>query len=386
MKIAVIGCGYWGPNLIRNFSQLDKVEELYCCDLDNKRLDRVTNLFPMVKGVRDYQELLKMPDLDGVAIATPVYSHFPLAKEFLEQGKHVLVEKPLTHSLETSLELIKVAEKNNRIIMVGHTFEYTAAVHKIKEIVESGELGKILYISCTRVNLGLFQNDINVVWDLAPHDISIILYVLGEFPVSVNCQGKAHFKSELQDVAITTLNFRNGLIAFVHNSWLDPKKIRKMTIVGTRKMLVYDDIEAQEKIKIYDKGLEIPPYYDTFAEFHFSYRSGDTYSPRIEEYEPLRKQCGTFLECIKKEIYPPTDGHNGMRVVAILEASSKSLKQAGKEIPLRLSKEEKPIPKNGYGYPLFSKVPLKNKRETPLSVLQKKGAAQTKRSVMALEV
>ncbi len=375
MKIAVIGCGYWGPNLIRNFSQLNKVDELYCCDQDWKNLDRVMNLFPSVKGVRDYRELLKMPDLDGVAIATPVYSHFPLAKEFLEQGKHVLVEKPLAHSLEACMELIKVAEEKNRIIMVGHTFEYAAAVHKIKEIVESGELGKILYISCTRVNLGLFQNDINVVWDLAPHDISIILYVLSEFPFSVNCQGKAHFKSELEDVATTTLNFKSGLIAFIHNSWLDPKKIRKITIVGTRKMLAYDDIEAQEKIKIYDKGLEIPPYYDTFAEFHYSYRSGDTYSPRIDEYEPLRKQCGTFLECIKTEMYPPTDGHNGMRVVAILEASSKSLRQAGREIPLRLPKEKKPIRNNGYGYPIFSKVPLKNKMETPLKVIQKKGAA-----------
>ncbi len=375
MKIAVIGCGYWGPNLVRNFSQLNKVDELYCCDLDSKKLDRVTNLFPSVKGVRDYKELVKMPDLDGVVIATPVYSHFPLAKEFLEQGKHVLVEKPLTHSLKTSMELIKVAEEKNRILMVGHTLEYTAAVNKIKEIVASGELGKILYVRCTRVNLGLFQNDINVVWDLAPHDISIILYVLGEFPGSVNCQGKAHFKSELEDVATTTLNFKNGLIAFIHNSWLDPKKIRKITLVGTRKMLVYDDIEVQEKIKIYDKGLEIPPYYDTFAEFHFSYRSGDTYSPRIDEYEPLRKECDIFLECIKKEICPPTDGYTGLRVVAILEASSKSLKQAGRKVTLRLPKEEKSFQLKGKGYPDFSKVPLENKILTPLKALEKKRVA-----------
>ena len=196
MKIAVIGCGYWGPNLIRNFTQLNKVDELYCCDLDPKRLERVKTLFPSVKETQDYRELLKMPDLDGAVIATPVFSHYPLAKEFLEQGTHVMVEKPLTHSLDSGLNLIKLAEEKNRILMVGHTFEYTAAVNKIKEIVECGELGKVLYVSCTRVNLGLFQKDINVVWDLAPHDISIILYVLGEFPVSVNCQGKAHFKSE----------------------------------------------------------------------------------------------------------------------------------------------------------------------------------------------
>ena len=374
MKIAVLGCGYWGPNLIRNFYQLNKVDELFCCDPDPKRLERVKNLIPSVRAIQDYKELLEMRDLDGVVIATPVNSHYPLAKVFLEHGKHVLVEKPLTHSQESSLELIKVAEEKKRILMVGHTFEYTAAVNKIKEIVESGELGKILYVSCTRVNLGLFQNDINVVWDLAPHDISIILYVLGEFPVSVNCKGKAHFKSDLEDVAITTLNFKNGLIAFIHNSWLDPKKIRKTTIVGTRKMLVYDDIEVQEKIKIYDKGLEIPPYYDTFAEFHFSYRSGDTYSPRIDEYEPLRKQCDTFLECIKKEIRPPSDGYNGLRVVSILEAASKSLKRAGKETPLRLPKEKKNVHLNGNGYPVFLKVPLKNKTETSLRVLGKRGS------------
>ena len=195
--------------------------------------------------------------------------------------------------------------------------------------------------------MALFQNDINVVWDLAPHDISIILYVLDEFPVSLNCQGKAHFKPEIEDVATTTLNFKNSLIAFIHNSWLDPKKIRKTTIVGTRKMLVYDDLELQEKIKIYDKGLEIPPYYDTFAEFHFSYRSGDTYSPRIEDYEPLRKQCDIFLECIKKENPPPSDGNNGLRVVAILEAASKSLKQDGRQIPVCLPKEKKTSPSNG---------------------------------------
>jgi predicted dehydrogenase len=369
MKIAVIGCGYWGPNLVRNFSQLNKVDELYTCDLDPKRLERVTNLFPSAKGVSDYKELLKMPDLDGAVIATPVHSHYSLARDFLEHGKHVLVEKPLTHSLESSLDLSKKAEEKKRILMVGHTFEYTAAVNKIKEIVESGELGKILYVNCTRVNLGLFQTDINVVWDLAPHDISIILYVLDEFPVSVNCQGKDHFKAEVEDVATTTLNFKNSLIAFIHNSWLDPKKIRKTTIVGTRKMLVYDDLESEEKIKIYDKGLEIPPYYDSFAEFQFSYRAGNTYSPRIEDYEPLRKQCDIFLECIKNENPPPSDGNNGLRVVAILEAASKSLKQAGRQIPISLPKEKKKDRLNGNGYPVYSKGPRKNKMDTPLKVL-----------------
>jgi len=193
----------------------------------------------------------------------------------------------------------------------------------------------VLYISSIRVNLGLFQPDINVVWDLAPHDISIILYLLGETPVSVNSQGKAHFQPDIEDVATTTLNFKNGIIAFIHNSWLDPNKIRKTTIVGTKKMLVYDDIESQEKIKIYDKGVDVPPYYDTYADFQFSYRYGDIYSPRIQDYEPLKKECDHFLGCIQKGMCPLSDGYSGLRVVSILEAASKSLKLSGKAVPLR---------------------------------------------------
>jgi predicted dehydrogenase len=340
MKIAVIGCGYWGPNLVRNYVQSNKVQELFCCDLDSKRLARMKNLYPSVTILTDYRELFDIPDLDGVAIATPVASHHPIARDFLSRDKHVYIEKPVTHSYETALELVNLAEERRRVLMVGHTFEYTAAVNKIKEIVESGELGKILYISCTRVNLGLFQSDINVVWDLAPHDISIILYIMGETPVSVNSQGKAHFKPGIEDVATTTLNYRNGIIAFIHNSWLDPNKIRRTTIVGSRKMLVYDDIENQEKIKIYDKGVEVPPYYDTFADFQFSYRYGDIYSPRIDDYEPLRKVCDHFLDCVREGKIPHTDGYNGLRVVSILEAASKSLKQSGKAISIQ-------TPKNG---------------------------------------
>ena len=338
MKVAVIGCGYWGPNLVRNFLQSNKVQELICCDLDSNRLDRMKNLYPSVRVLTDYKDILEMPDLDAVAIATPVKTHYPLAKEFLSKGKHVFIEKPFTHSTETALELIELAEERQSVLMVGHTFEYTAAVNKIKEIVESGELGKILYISCIRANLGLFQSDINVVWDLAPHDISIILYILGETPVSVSSQGKAHFKAGIEDVAITTLNFKSSVVAFVHASWLDPNKIRRTTIVGTRKMLVYDDIETQEKIKIYDKGVDIPPYYDTYADFQFSYRYGDIYSPRIEDYEPVKKECEHFLACIQKGMCPLSDGYSGLRVVSILEAANKSIKNSGKAVSVPVMK------------------------------------------------
>ena len=309
------------------------------------------DLYPSVKVLSDYKEVLEMADLDAVAIATPVKTHHPLAKDFLSHGKHVFVEKPLTHSYETALELTKLAEEKQKVLMAGHTFEYTAAVNKVKEIIANGELGKILYISCTRVNLGLFQPDINVVWDLAPHDISIILYLTGEVPASVNSQGKAHFNHEIEDVATTTLNFKNGLIAFIHNSWLDPNKIRRTTIVGSRKMLVYDDIETQEKIKIFDKGVEVPPYYDTFADFQYSYRYGDIHSPRIDDYEPLKKVCDHFIECIKKGRTPLSDGYSGLRVVSILEAANKSIKLNGKAVSILGSKLlNKKSKNNGNGF------------------------------------
>jgi predicted dehydrogenase len=312
-------------------------------------------LYPMVEVLSDYKQLLDKPDVDAVAIATPVKTHHPIAKEFLSAGKHVFIEKPFTHSYETAMDLIRVAEEKQCVLMVGHTFEYTAAVNKVKEIIASGELGRILYVSCIRVNLGLFQPDINVVWDLAPHDISIILYLMGEVPVSVNSQGKAHFNHEIEDVATTTLNFKNGLIAFIHNSWLDPNKIRRTTIVGSRKMLVYDDIEPQEKIKIYDKGVEVPPYYDTFADFHYSYRYGDIHSPRIEDYEPLKKECDHFITCIQKGMCPLSDGYSGLRVVSILEAACKSLKLSGKAIPIQgLKALNKKSKNNGNGFVMAS--------------------------------
>ncbi len=329
ISVAVIGCGYWGPNLIRNFNQIPKCSMRLCCDLEDRNLVRMKALYPSIATTREVQDILEDRNIDAVAIATPVYTHMPLARQCLEHNKHVLIEKPLASSSAECLELIGLAEANKRVLMVGHTFEYTAAVRKAKQIVQSGELGKILYVSSVRASLGLLQPDINVTWDLAPHDISIILYLLEEYPDSVNCQGKGHFRKEIEDVATVTLNFSNGTIAFIHNSWLDPDKIRRTVVVGSRKMLVYDDIKPNEKIRIYDKGVEAPPHYDTYAEFHFSYRYGDIYSPRIEDYEPLRAECEHFLDCIRTGNAPFTDGWNGLRVVSILEAASKSLKNGG---------------------------------------------------------
>jgi predicted dehydrogenase len=306
-----------------------------CCDLDNEKLERMKKLNPGILTHTNHMDLLTEARIDAVGIATPVYTHYDLAKQALLHDKHVFVEKPLCHSSEACLDLIRLAEKKNKILMVGHTFEYTAAVNKIKQIVENGELGEILYISSVRLNLGLFQPDINVIWDLAPHDISIIMYILGVHPVSVNSQGIGHYRKDIEDVATITLNFRNGAIAFIHNSWLDPNKVRKTTVVGSRKMLVYDDTEPQEKIKIYDKGVEAPTYYDTFGEFPFSYRYGDIYSPRIEDHEPLRQEAAHFLDCIKNNQSPRSDGYSGLRVVSILEAATDSLRNQGKAVQIK---------------------------------------------------
>ena len=334
LNVAVIGCGYWGPNLIRNYEQIPGCNMKMCSDLDESNLQRIKNLYPNIEATKEAEKIITDSSIDAVAIATPVYTHFDLAKKCLEQGKHVMIEKPMASSSDQCLELIKLAEKKDLRLMVGHTFEYTAPVNKAKEIIESGELGEIYYISSVRVNLGLFQPDINVIWDLAPHDISIILYLLEKFPVNISAQGKAHFKKGIEDVATTTLNFSNGAIAFIHNSWLDPDKIRRITVVGSKKMLVYDDIKTNEKIKIYDKGVEVPPYYDTYAEFHFSYRYGDIYTPRIQEYEPLRRECEHFLDCIREGKTPKSDGYSGLRVVAILEAANKSIKNRGAQQPI----------------------------------------------------
>ncbi|MEW6405411.1 MAG: Gfo/Idh/MocA family oxidoreductase [Chloroflexota bacterium] len=334
MKIGVIGCGYWGPNLIRNFYQIPECTGVVCCDLDQTKLQRMQRLYPSIEVTSEIQDVLQDPGISAVAVATPVHSHHVLGEMVLDHDKHLFVEKPLANSSKRCLGLIEMARERERVLMVGHTFEYTAAVNKIKEIVQQGELGDILYVSSIRVNLGLFQQDINVVWDLAPHDISIINYVLGKTPLGVNAQGTAHYKKGIEDVATVTLNYDNGLIGFIHVSWLDPNKIRRTTFVGSKKMLVYNDIETQEKIKIYDKGVDAPSYYDTFGEFQFSYRYGDIHSPKIDDYEPLRHQLVHFVECIRNRKIPRSDGYSGLKVVSALEAAERSIKNQGKFVPV----------------------------------------------------
>jgi predicted dehydrogenase len=291
-------------------------------------------LYPDVATTTEFNQVIENPDIDAVAIAVPVRFHYPMAKAVLESGKHVFIEKPMATSVKECKELLKLAIKQNVILMVGHTFIYSPPVRKAKEIIDFGDIGEIQYISSRRLSLGLFQDDINVTWDLAPHDISIILYVLGHAPVSVNCQGKAHFNKKIEDVTNMTLNFSNGGFATIQSSWLDPIKIRETTFVGSRRMLVYNDLEPIEKIKIYDTRVETPPHYDTFAEFHYSYHHGDMYSPFIKMYEPLKRECQEFIDCIRTGAKPESSGWEGLQVVQILEAASKSLKADGAKVDL----------------------------------------------------
>ena len=334
-RIGVIGLGYWGPNLVRNFSNLPESEVTIICDRDLNRLQQVGGRFPNVKSVMRAEEVLSSGLVDAVVIATPTSTHYALAKQAIENGLHAFVEKPLAISPAECAELLVLAEEKKVVLFVGHVFLYSAAVAKLKDLIEKGELGNLYYISSTRLNLGPVRWDVNALWDLAAHDVSIILYLMNASPVGVNCQGLARLAEKIHDICTLTLHFDNNTMAIVHVSWLDPNKKRIMTIVGDKKMAVYNDIEPLEKIKVYNKGVECPRYSDTFGEFHYSYRYGDTWSPvDISQDEPLKLECLHFLECIKTGKKPLTDGKNGLDVVRVLHAADISLQNAGGRVQL----------------------------------------------------
>ena len=332
--VGVVGCGYWGPNLVRNFKSLPNCNLKAMCDLNEARLRHMRSLYSDVEGVTDFDHLLNGVGLDAVVVAAPVRHHYSLAKASLLAGKHTLIEKPMASSSAQCEELIEIAGRKGLVLMVGHTFLYSAPVRKIAEIVQAGDIGEIRYINSRRLNLGLFQKDINVAWDLAPHDISIILHVLGEFPLTVNCQGNAHVTPGIEDVTNISLSFRQKRFATIQSSWLEPRKVREMTIVGTRRMIVYDDLQTHEKIRIYDVRVERPPHYDTFADFHYSYHYGDSYIPHLQQEEPLKAECQHFLDCIERNADPLTSGNEGLQLVRILEAASHSLKNQGGPVML----------------------------------------------------
>lgn len=328
IRVGVIGAGYWGPNLIRNFYQIPDADLQIVCDLKQDRLDHIESLYSGIKTCQDKRDLIES-DIDAVVIATPVSSHYALAKESLLAGKHILVEKPLAENSIQAQEIIRIAKEKGKIVMTGHTFLYNPAVQALKKIIESGELGDIYYINCTRVNLGLYQPDVNVLWDLAPHDVSILCYILGMEPESASARGGMYVKQGVHDVVYVTLNFPNSVLADIRLSWLDPNKIRQITVVGSKKMVVYDDIRQDDKVIIYDKGVEIQPYTDTYEEFHMAYRYGDEVPYPLEWEEPLRVECLQFIECIQQAKSPLCDGVQGLDVIRILEAAQNSLNNGG---------------------------------------------------------
>jgi predicted dehydrogenase len=329
LKVGVIGCGYWGPKLVRNFNDLPDVDMAWISDFRLDRLTHMQQLYPRVRTTQNYRELLAS-DIDAVAIATPVCTHHPLALEALESGKHVLVEKPLAASVAQAIQIAETADKQGLVAFVGHTFQYNPAVNALKDLIACGELGHVYYISATRVNLGLFQPDINVVWDLAPHDVSILLHVLGADPVEVSAQGEAYVQKKrgIHEVAYLTLRFPDDVLANLRVSWLDPVKIRQLTVVGSKKMLVYDDI-ADDKITLYDKGVEAPPYSDTVEEFHMSYRHGAETVVPVNWQEPLGLECKAFVNSIWTGQPACSNAWMGVQVVRVLEAAQVSLLNGG---------------------------------------------------------
>lgn len=336
IKVGVVGCGYWGPNLIRNFFQSRNAELVTLCDINAKNLIEMADLYFVKQVYKDFSQMLKNPKLDAVVIATPAKTHYSLTRLALLHNKHVLVEKPLAFNSEDATKIISLARKKRRVLMVGHTFEFNPAVIKMKECIAQGELGEIHYIYSTRVNLGRVQEDINAMWSLAPHDISILNFILSAMPVKVRAYGNAYINKKIEDVIFVNLEFKGGIVAHIHVSWLDPSKIRKTTVVGSKKMLIYDDIDNEGKIKIYDKGVDrLTLGNSSYGEFQMKLRAGEIVIPKLSLYEPLRKECEHFLDCIENNKKPDTDGENGLRVVRVLEAAQMSLHQKGKIIRIK---------------------------------------------------
>jgi predicted dehydrogenase len=332
VRIGVIGYGYWGPNVVRNLQNLENCQLVTICDKSSESLQRASRVYPGVELTTDFSELLTSPQIDAVAVVTPVWTHFELAKAALQNGKHVFVEKPFTSTHQQAQELIELAERNNLKIMVDHTFLFSGAVRKIRELIDDGTLGDLYYFDSTRVNLGLFQHDVNVAWDLAPHDLSIMDHVIRARPEAVVATGGRHLNG-LADLAYITVYFPRNVIAHINVNWLSPVKVRKTLIGGEKKMLVWNDLEADEKIKVYDKGVQMTNgrgIYDLLV----SYRSGDVYAPKIEQTEALRVELEYFIDCILNDLTPFNDGAAGLRVVKILEAVDQSLQGRGRAISL----------------------------------------------------
>src|SRR5712691_9283986 len=344
-NIGVIGCGYWSPNLRRNFAENEGAQLRWICDIDEDRLTSMSRRYPMAQTTADYRVLVSDPALDAVAVVTPVATHFTIAKELLRAGKHVLLEKPFTATAREAEELIDLAERNGRTLMVDHTFIYTGAVRKMKEIVSHGELGDLLYFDSVRINLGLFQRDINVLWDLAPHDLSIMDYLIERQPDMVSAIGSCHIEPGIENIAYLIMHFTDVFITHFHFNWLAPVKIRRTMIAGSSKMILYDDIEPTEKVRVYDKGVTTNRSGDREADYQrlVSYRTGDVWAPKIDSTEALRYVVAEFLDSICSARQPLTDGEAGLRVVRLLEAAQQSIKNGGEVQLLNSAAQSAPV-------------------------------------------
>jgi predicted dehydrogenase len=332
IRVGVIGYGYWGPNVVRNFHGQERSQVVAVCDKSEKSMQRIRQAYPDMRITGDSTELLTATDIDAVAVVTPVWTHFELAKAALENGKHVFVEKPFTCTTQQAEELIELADRMNLKIMVDHTFLFTGAVKRIKSLIDDGTLGNLYYYDSTRVNLGLFQHDVNVIWDLAPHDLSIMDYLIKEKPEAVVATGERHLDG-VADIAFMTIYYPNNMIGHINVNWLSPVKVRTTLIGGEKKMLVWNDLEADEKLKIYDKGAQMKggeAVYQTLV----SYRTGDMWAPRVEQVEALKMEASYFVDCILNDKTPFNDGVAGLHVVRMLEAADESLKQKGKLVQL----------------------------------------------------
>ena len=324
IRVGIIGYGYWGPNLTRNFYELPSADLVAIADLNEERLKQSASKYPQVVAKLDYRELFDL-DLDAVVVATPPATHYRIAKDCLEHNLHVLVEKPMTLKSEDGEKLIELSESRKLTLMVGHTFRYNSAIYEMRKFIQNKDLGDVYYIDTARLNLGLFNRDSNVIWDLAPHDISILLYLLDEKPISVSAHGMPCVTPDVYDVAYINLIFPNNITAYVHVSWLDPCKVRRVTVVGSKKMAVFNDMEIEGKIKIYDKGVDRPAYTNGFGEFQYSYRHGDIVIPNVKYAEPLRKECQDFVDSIVNHVEPNSSASGGLKVIKIIEAALRSM-------------------------------------------------------------
>ena len=333
INLAVVGYGYWGPNLVRNFQETKDVRVVSCCDRSTDRLAQLKAKYPSIEVTTEYADVLNDSSIDAVAISTPVATHYEFARKALEHGKHVLVEKPATASVAEAEKLVDLAKKLGLTFMVDHTFIYTGAVRKMKEVIDQGDIGELYYFDSVRINLGLFQRDVNVLWDLAPHDIAIMGHLVKEKPVSVCANGACHIGNGIENVAYLTVYFDSGLIAHFHNNWLSPVKIRTMLVGGSKKTIHYDDMEVSEKIKIYDRGVDVSTP-EGLRDVLVSYRLGDMWAPRLDHTEALRLMAAEFADCIQTGRSPLSDGISGLNVVKILEASEMSIKHRGREVKL----------------------------------------------------